>query len=246
MMAWKVTGGDGSLVVELRDDETLFWTELVTEYFHDTLIGKTLFDDVAQPPLFLYFADGDEDSVAAFLNAVLYLPNNIVEGDPPVDVDGDDCLVPPDPMDRLNGEEHSVEKSLPDDDIPSDIRMLMLAVTDEDVVADAAEAIGDVKDAQPSRHPGATRLRIYWTRGEGAAKIKWGVPNDFYRCLDHLTKYVGTRAKGLCAIYHKASLGVWPGREHNKQFDWTQDNVYIALKDLVLDNGETPSEGETQ
>ena len=101
-MIWKVTGGeDSSLVVELRDDGTLFWTEAVTDYFHYTLMGKTIFDDVAQAPLFVYEATSDEDTTAAFLNASLYLPKSIVEGDPPVQFSGDDCIQSEDPMDEM-------------------------------------------------------------------------------------------------------------------------------------------------
>lgn len=241
-MSWKVTSAvDDDLTVELRDDGTLFWTEAVTDYFHDTLVGKTIFDSVSQAPLFVHFSTGDDDATAAFLNASLYLPKAEVDGEPPVDLFGDDYIVPPDPMDAMDWG----EKAMPDDsDIPSEIRMLLLAMTDEDILADAETALAENKDTLPSANPGATRLRVYWTRGEGAAKIRWGVPHDFYRCVDHLTKYVGTRAKGLCAIYHRAAIGVWPGRE--KGFDWAQEQYFIALKDLVLDNGEIPSEGEAQ
>ena len=31
-------------------------------------------------------------------------------------------------------------------------------------------------------------LREYWTHGEGAAKIRWGTPGDFDRCVTHLEK----------------------------------------------------------
>lgn len=231
-MIWKVTGGENSdLVVELRDDGTLFWTEGVTDYFHDTLVGKTIFDDVAQAPLFAYEATSDEDVIAAFLNASLYLPKSIVEGEPPFLLVSDNIYPDDEP-----------------DDIPGDIKMLLLAVSDDEIIADATAVMNGEEDKGAdgiaSRNPGATRLRIYWTRGEGAAKIRWGVPHDYYRCLDHLTKYVGDRAHGLCAIYHHTAIGAWPGRE--KQFDWAKANVYIALKDLVLDNDETSSEGEAQ
>lgn len=58
------------------------------------------------------------------------------------------------------------------------------------------------------------RLMRYWAEGEGAAKIRWGEPNDFYRCVDHLSKYVGPdQVAGLCANLHHRALGVWPGRE---------------------------------
>jgi len=64
-----------------------------------------------------------------------------------------------------------------------------------------------------SPDPGATKLRKYWVRGEGALKIRWGTPGDFDRCVTQMTKYVGERAKGLCNIYHRSALGVAPGQE---------------------------------
>ena len=64
----------------------------------------------------------------------------------------------------------------------------------------------DPKDTQ--------RLRRYWTRGEGAAKIAWGTPGDFDRCRSHLGKYVEPPyLAGTCANLHKEAIGVWPGQE---------------------------------
>lgn len=56
------------------------------------------------------------------------------------------------------------------------------------------------------------KLRKYWVRGEGAAKINWGHPGDFDTCVAHLGKYVED-PKGLCAEYHKAATGEWPGKK---------------------------------
>lgn len=59
------------------------------------------------------------------------------------------------------------------------------------------------------------RLRDYWTRGEGAAKIRWGQPGDFNRCRQQLAKYVKNPKylAGTCANLHKVALGIWPGQE---------------------------------
>lgn len=68
-------------------------------------------------------------------------------------------------------------------------------------------------------HPIPTsRIRRYWVRGEGAAKINWGVPGDFNRCRAQLAKYVQNPdwLAGLCANMHKEALGVWPGQEGGK------------------------------
>lgn len=59
---------------------------------------------------------------------------------------------------------------------------------------------------------GTSRIRRYWTKGEGAAKIGWGTPGDFNRCRNQLAKYVQNPEwlAGLCANMHYEVLGVWP------------------------------------
>lgn len=59
------------------------------------------------------------------------------------------------------------------------------------------------------------RLRTYWTRGKGAAKIRWGQPGDFNRCRTQLAKYIPNPhyLAGTCANMHKVAIGVWPGQE---------------------------------
>lgn len=66
-------------------------------------------------------------------------------------------------------------------------------------------------------HPVPTaRIRRYWTRGKGAAKIGWGTPGDFNRCRAQLAKYVQNPEwlAGLCANMHKEALGFWPAQHH--------------------------------
>lgn len=65
-------------------------------------------------------------------------------------------------------------------------------------------------------HPVDTdRLRDYWTKGAGAAKIAWGTPGDFNRCRTNLAKYVKPQhLDGYCANRHYDALGIWPG-EHS-------------------------------
>jgi DNA-binding ferritin-like protein len=55
----------------------------------------------------------------------------------------------------------------------------------------------------------AETLRRYWTHGEGAAKIRWGTKGDWARCVRHLSKYLGVRAKGYCQLRHKEALGIY-------------------------------------
>ena len=59
------------------------------------------------------------------------------------------------------------------------------------------------------------QLQRYWLAGKGAAKIRWGMPKDFYRCVRQLAKYFPKDPKGLCNILHRKALGVAPGQEHS-------------------------------
>lgn len=63
-------------------------------------------------------------------------------------------------------------------------------------------------------HPVDTdRLRDYWVRGPGAAKIAWGSPGDFNRCRANVAEYVKPQhLNGYCANRHYDALGTWPGR----------------------------------
>ena len=57
----------------------------------------------------------------------------------------------------------------------------------------------------------------YWLRGPGAAKIAWGTPRDFTRCVALVGKYVPpNQVKGYCAKLHHASTGMWPGDSRNQ------------------------------
>jgi hypothetical protein len=61
----------------------------------------------------------------------------------------------------------------------------------------------------------AEGLRRYWTKGKGAAKIRWGTPGDWTRCVRNLSKYMGPRAKGYCQLRHKEVTGVYTGSKKN-------------------------------
>ena len=63
----------------------------------------------------------------------------------------------------------------------------------------------------------AEKLRRYWTVGKGGAKIRWGTPGDWTRCVRNLQKYLGPRAKGYCSLRHKEMNGVWPGDRRNQE-----------------------------
>lgn len=91
----------------------------------------------------------------------------------------------------------------------------------------SSEGVIQMKDLAPGltedgpgwlTHPVDTdRLRDYWVRGPGAAKIGWGTPDDFYRCEANVAEYVKPQyIKGYCANRHYDALGYWPGQAPHK------------------------------
>lgn len=72
-----------------------------------------------------------------------------------------------------------------------------------------AAGVPGVADTPSDFAAAAARLKNYWTRGKGAAKIRWGTPGDLTRAHRHLAKYVGDgRAWGLAQNYHKSLFNV--------------------------------------
>lgn len=71
-------------------------------------------------------------------------------------------------------------------------------------------------DVFESDYAAARRLKNYWLHGPGAAKIRWGSPGDWRRCVRHLTKYMGPRAKGYCQLRHRDANGFYTGDKRNR------------------------------
>jgi hypothetical protein len=71
----------------------------------------------------------------------------------------------------------------------------------------------------------AEELRRYWTKGKGAAKIRWGTPGDWTRCVRNLSKYMGPRAKGYCQLRHKEATGIYTGDRNNPGNDFASKVV---------------------
>ena len=77
------------------------------------------------------------------------------------------------------------------------------------------------------RHPASTeRLMTYWAEGDGAAKIKWGVPGDYDRCLVLIEKAVTDGGNkplsdgvihGLCQNLHIRATGHPAGHAPGEQ-----------------------------
>lgn len=152
-------------------------------------------------------------------------------------------------------EEVDLTEELSDDQIQA----LFDAFQDEDwdevdAIIDAIEGSGvlqilDEKAGGLDRNRGgAEKLRRYWTVGVGGAKIRWGAPGDWTRCVSQLSKYLGPRAKGYCALRHKEMNGVWPGDKRNKSAsndDITPISIYHESKQNLGDIGEPMLEHKT-
>lgn len=74
------------------------------------------------------------------------------------------------------------------------------------------------REASPQDVSNTERLMRYWAEGPGAAKIQWGVKDDFYRCEAELGKYVSPEiVKGLCSNLHQRATGARPGHAPTEQ-----------------------------
>lgn len=81
------------------------------------------------------------------------------------------------------------------------------------------KAVGEGAASVGKGAGGAERLRQYWLKGEGAAKIRWGTDGDWTRCYRNLSKYMGPRAKGYCNLLHKRATGMYAGDRGNKTLE---------------------------
>ena len=88
----------------------------------------------------------------------------------------------------------------------------------------------------------AEKLRRYWVHGEGAAKIRWGTPGDWARCVRHLSKYLGPRAKGYCQLRHKEALGIYTAthakRDRAKHFNLESEFTQVTAEDMAKTLGQ--------
>jgi len=85
----------------------------------------------------------------------------------------------------------------------------------------------------------AESLRRYWTKGKGAAKIRWGTPGDWKRCVRYLGKYMGVRAKGYCQLRHKEATGVYTGSRLNPGNETSNDS--FIMEEVITENYGKPT-----
>ena len=94
---------------------------------------------------------------------------------------------------------------------------------------------------------GTERLHQYWVHGEGAAKIGWGSPGDFGRCVAELGKYIGD-PQGYCNLAHHAALGIYPAthakEEHAGRAAMADKKPYGDVTYADSKNGKYPVDTE--
>lgn len=107
--------------------------------------------------------------------------------------------------------------------IDENLALMVLWGPNKDIMAQALTAAGGAD----RNRGGAEKLRRYWTVGEGGLKIRWNTPGDWTRCVRQLSKHLGPRARGYCALRHKEMTHHWTGdKEHLQKFS---ANTPVAL-----------------
>lgn len=93
-------------------------------------------------------------------------------------------------------------------------------------------------DPNPARGMPA-QLQRYWLAGKGAAKIRWGMPHDFDRCVRNLRKHFPKNPQGLCNILHQKALGAPPGKGHGHSLTasmvTSDDPKYLIAAQQLID-----------
>lgn len=80
----------------------------------------------------------------------------------------------------------------------------------------------------------AETLRRYWAEGEGAARIRWGTPGDWQRCVDEVNRFMPGRAKGYCNLLHKRALGYYPATHAKMAASHTASDLLEASVTLGI------------
>lgn len=73
--------------------------------------------------------------------------------------------------------------------------------------------MADGQNNTPGDMKATEKLRQYWERGAGAAKIRWGESGDFSRCARQLMQHADMtkdQAEGYCYERHVGALGISP------------------------------------
>lgn len=71
------------------------------------------------------------------------------------------------------------------------------------------------EEAFVSRMP--PQLQKSYLSGKVAARIRWGSPGDWRRCVAQAKVHgMGHKAEGACSTLHRKAVGFWPGDRRNR------------------------------
>lgn len=142
-----------------------------------------------------------------------------------------------------------------DDDLPGDVDDATMAylhsLFDDDGLERFQEAITKVEEGAAGRYRARHLIRWY-EHGEGAARIRWGEPDDWDRCVRIAGEHMRPeQAKGFCNLRHHGALGIYPAthaamERGKKSADdgviakgTMSDSEYIAFLANLADHGST-------
>jgi hypothetical protein len=87
-----------------------------------------------------------------------------------------------------------------------------------------------VKGAKAAQH-----LRDYWAHGAGAAKIGWGAPGDFMRCVREVRKFM-RNPEGYCQERHHDATGAYAGHAPGEAHAGGSSKHSEALREELTDD----------
>jgi hypothetical protein len=165
---------------------------------------------------------GRENSTNEFIMEEVWAKNT---GKPTVITDED--MLMPLPQIMRDSDDIYDHHWTPEDDIVFELKELAKCSDEEYALVAGARPPSGFNINRNRRN--AEKLRRYWTVGKGAAKIRWNTGGDWTRCVKNLSKYIGLRSKGYCALRHKEMTGMWTGdREHLQMYgrNFSGKNVF--------------------
>lgn len=198
----------------------------------------------------IYFAIVEKDDPQAVMDLISLVPATAVSNEPKTfrrsggkwveapEVLQDLRSATPPPVIQLDADQYAdviaqVDMSGASSPAPED--------TDPDIGTQTVTAAGGA-----DRNRGnAEELRRYWTHGEGAAKIRWGTPGDFDRCVRLLSKHLGERAKGYCNLRHKDAIGIYPPTHAKNEASVeveTTDDLPQEIVDALIEVNQLPDD----
>lgn len=159
----------------------------------------------------MYMAIVAEDDPQAVMNVIALVPKNATSTTPTVfKRDPGQWIPEPEILQDLQSPTPPPVVMLDTETLEEVVRQ----IDGPEVAAQKKMEAAEKEDAAVTAAAGinhAENLRKYWLFGPGGQKIQWGIRGDMDRCINHLSKFLGPRAKSFCALQFKVATGDWAG-----------------------------------